>query len=111
MIVTKVKGFGLADLRTALLTHIVISGHAGSAKHGRDLVCAAVSALSINFVNGVEVLCGQDLHAEVSSGWLSVSVPSNECVQQLARSLVFGMSSLSQEYKRFVKMVLEEEVS
>ncbi len=32
----------------------VMEGHAGYAKSGRDIVCAAVSVLAINTVNGIE---------------------------------------------------------
>ena len=31
-----------------------LSGHAGYAEHGQDIVCAAVSALVINAMNSIE---------------------------------------------------------
>ncbi len=34
-----------------------ISGHAGYASAGKDIVCSAVSILGINAVNSIETLC------------------------------------------------------
>lgn len=110
MIIAHVEGLGLADLRVARVKYIEISGHAGSAQHGRDLVCAAVSALSIAFVNAVETLCGHDLCPDVKSGWLSTAVPDDACIQQLARGLVVGLEGLAREHGRYVKLVLKEAV-
>ena len=38
------------------LESVELTGHAGSGEYGFDIVCAAVSTLSINFVNSLEVL-------------------------------------------------------
>ena len=35
-----------------------LTGHADAGKTGQDIVCAAVSAVSIGAVNGVEALAG-----------------------------------------------------
>ena len=36
-----------------------VSGHAGYAKRGQDIVCASVSSLVINTVNAIEALKAQ----------------------------------------------------
>ena len=42
------------DSGNDLYCGIVIKGHAGYAEEGEDIICAAVSALAINFYNSVE---------------------------------------------------------
>ncbi|MFR2781914.1 MAG: ribosomal-processing cysteine protease Prp [Clostridium sp.] len=42
------------DSGNVLYRGIVIEGHAGYAEEGEDIICAAVSALAINFYNSVE---------------------------------------------------------
>lgn len=40
-------------------THILIDGHAGSAPHGLDIVCAAISAISGTAVLGLQAVSEQ----------------------------------------------------
>lgn len=110
MIVARVQGLGFADMKMAVISRIQVSGHAGAGRHGHDLVCAAVSALTINFVNSVELLCEHDLRPDMKSGWLDVQVPLDECMQQFARGLVCGLQGVAKEHSRHLTMVLEEEV-
>ena len=42
------------DSGNAVYTGIVMEGHAGYADEGEDIICAAVSALALNFFNSVE---------------------------------------------------------
>ena len=42
------------DSGNVIYRGIVMEGHAGYAQEGEDIICAAVSALSLNFFNSVE---------------------------------------------------------
>ncbi len=88
----------------APIDRLMVKGHAGSGDYGHDLVCAAVSALVINFVNSVEGICGLDLKPSVRSGFMEVVVPSDHDIQLLARSLLFGLMELSKEHGDFISM-------
>ena len=79
-----------------------MTGHAGSGEYGKDLVCAAASALVITFVNSVEVLCGYDLKPGVDSGYLDVLVNPDDSVQLLARGLVVGLEGIMQEHPQYI---------
>lgn len=90
--------------RPPLIERIAVTGHAGSAEYGCDLVCAAVSALVINFVNSAESVCGVSLDARMASGKTDVRVSDEAGVQLLARSLVDGLSRLAAEYPAHVRV-------
>ncbi len=57
----------------------LLKGHAGYAEHGQDIVCAAVSALSINTVNSIEQFTEDTIQVEVNElegGYLSLTFTS-----------------------------------
>ena len=77
---------------------IVIKGHAGYAEEGEDIICAAVSALAINFYNSVETftddgfegIAGQE---DVQFDFRFTSDISPES-QLLMNSLVLGLQNI-----------------
>ncbi len=86
------------------IARIHVTGHAGAGEYGRDLVCAAVSALVINFINSAEAVCGVSLEARVAPGDVAVEVDGDGGVQLLARSLVDGLTRLAAEHDDFVRV-------
>lgn len=73
---------------------LTLSGHAGSAEAGRDLVCAALSALccTLELIPGAEVLRDE--------AFRSVSVPRERQGELEAIGRGFGM--LAREFPRYV---------
>ena len=59
------------------ITAFELSGHAESGPYGYDLVCAAVSAVSIGTVNAAAVIGETDLEVTQGNegGYLSVRIP------------------------------------
>ena len=94
----------VAPDQTRRISRFLIEGHAGSGEYGRDLVCSAVSALSINFVNSVEMLCGHQLVHESRDGFLDVSVTEDERTQWLAASLRVGLEGIANEHARYLRV-------
>lgn len=61
------------DLKKSFLG-FEISGHAGYAHHGEDIVCAAVSVLSINTANALSELTTNEVDIQMNDdGYLRVS--------------------------------------
>ncbi len=89
---------------TTRIARFLIEGHAGSGEYGRDVVCAAVSALAINFVNSVEALCGHELWHEARNGYLDVRVTEDEPTQWLAKSLRVGLVGMAKEHARYLRV-------
>ncbi|MGT2934912.1 ribosomal-processing cysteine protease Prp [Streptococcus castoreus] len=91
------------------LSSVILTGHAGSGKHGFDIVCASVSTLAINFVNSLEVLanCQAAVNLnEVEGGYMAISIPphdNKEKVQLLFESFLLGMTNLAENSSKFVQ--------
>ncbi len=80
---------------------IGISGHADFDEYGKDIICAAVSALAINFANSVDAFsddafCGE---AEESGNFRFVFPEEiSPASQLLTRSLILGLESIRDQY-------------
>jgi len=87
-------------------------GHAGFADKGEDIVCAAISILTINTVNSLEEINHEDVDASMKDGNLEVRLKSNReaSSQVLIESLILGLNSIRKEYgNKYVKVVYKEE--
>ncbi len=81
---------------------IEITGHAGYAEYGQDVVCAAVSVLALNMANSVERFTKDHFEGSVreDGGMFSFFFPdsmSSES-QLLMKSLILGLESIRDEY-------------
>ena len=88
-----------------------ISGHAGYAEHGHDIVCAAVSFLSITVVNSLEVQLGcQGTVKGGEDGYLYYRLPKEldtkqqETAQSILRTLEIGFVNLKEEYPKYISI-------
>ena len=76
-----------------------ISGHAGFANHGEDIVCAAVSVLSINTANALTELTSNKVNVQMNDdGYLKVSAKELDSFIDKAVSLFkegYGMEATS----------------
>jgi len=94
----------IAPDQSRKITRFLITGHAGSGEYGRDVVCAAVSALAINFVNSVESLCGVELTYQARDGLMDVEVTNNELIQWFAQSLRVGLTGMANEHAKYLRV-------
>ncbi|USS91153.1 ribosomal-processing cysteine protease Prp [Fructilactobacillus carniphilus] len=92
-----------------VITGFELSGHADSGEYGHDIVCAAVSALAITTVNGLEQIAGLQpaiTQNETDGGYLSVSLTktqqNNAAGQTLLQSFENGISAITDQYSDFV---------
>ncbi len=87
------------------------SDHTGYADLGEDIVCAAVSVLTINCANSIEYLAKDKVETEERDGYLSCRFPeglSSEGIL-LMDSLVLGLESVERGYgKSYVDVKFEE---
>ena len=84
-----------------------VSGHAGFARHGKDIVCAGVSALVLNTINSIEEFtedkfsCAQEEKSGLVE-FVIVSEVSKEA-SLLMDSLFLGLKNIEHDYgKRFI---------
>lgn len=84
-------------------------GHAGFAKFGKDIVCAAVSALVINTINSVEELTDDKFTGESNEkkGYI-LFVLADSCSSEaklLMRSLELGIREIFKDNSRFISLI------
>lgn len=88
----------------AYYTGFECSGHAEYADPGMDIVCSAVSALTINAANSLEQFTQDVLSVEEGGegGYLRVELeePVSEEAQLLLNSLALGLHMIEETYGR-----------
>ena len=85
-------------------------GHAGYMNKGRDIVCSAISMLTINTANSIMTLTDTKITVDENDGFISWrfdDVPGREATL-LMDSLLIGLRSVEEEYKRFLTLSVEE---
>ena len=92
---------------------IRVSGHAEFDEYGRDIVCAAVSALTLNMANSVEKLTDDAFSAgeDEENGCFTFSFRGevSEKGLVLLDSLVLGLRNLADSYgEEYIRIALEE---
>jgi len=86
-----------------------LEGHAGSAEHGQDIVCAAVSVLVINTINSIEELTDEHFTVEENEngGYLKFlfhKEPGERAVL-LLESMILGLKSVRSDYgKKYISL-------
>ncbi len=92
-----------------------MEGHAGYARHGQDIVCAAVTVLVLNTVNALErftdtaFVCEADVK---NGGFIKVDFPEGSWqdsdTQLLLQTMALGLADVEKEYQRFITLEYEE---
>lgn len=99
--------------REGQITEFDIEGHSDYAEKGRDIICAAVSALSQGAVMGLERVVGLTPATTVRDGWLSLQRLSTRPfgVEQRLQSaailetMVVALKNIAGEYPRNLTIV------
>ncbi len=95
------------------LVKFKLTGHADAGEYGQDIVCAAVSAVSIGAVNGIEALAGFTPNVdadEVNGGHLQLVVDQEltgeqmHITQILLENLELSMQSIAESYGDYVQI-------
>lgn len=92
----------------------ICMGHAGYARRGKpDILCAAISALTIGTVNALEQLAGEKLMIEQNADTGFLKCDFLDVLQEksnfLLDSMIFSLENLSREYgEKYLKVKFEE---
>lgn len=89
------------------ITGFELTGHAGYGVEGEDIVCAAVSVLTISTVNSLEQLAKVELDIDerpLEGGYLRVELKTdNDEAQLLLASLRLGLVDIAQQYRKYIR--------
>ncbi len=86
-------------------------GHAGYAKRGEDVVCAAISALLQQAAIGLKSYLKIDISFEHKSGFLIIDLEKidlqglREKVDVLLESMYLTLKNIEKEYPRYFKLI------
>lgn len=93
------------------ISEVVIKGHSGYAKSGRDIVCAAVSAIAQTALLGLVEYSQEKVDYTVGEdGFMRFTVPEgkNETerarLETIAETMVLGLKDVRSGYEAFVKL-------
>lgn len=98
--------------RTARTIGLQLSGHAGLAAAGSDILCAAVSVLSENLGAGLEHLLGAPVAIQMASGHYEVTLPAeatSQATELLFASALLGLRALERDYPE--RLAITEEAT
>lgn len=85
---------------------ITITGHAGYAEHGKDIVCAGISALTQTLIASIETLTDDSMEYHMESGRteLFFETDLSEGARLLIKSFFIGVSGIEAAYPSYVKL-------
>lgn len=78
------------------ITGFRVTGHANTAPHGQDIVCAAVSALTQTAVVGLERHLGRRIRLEMASGRLEVELENapDDLTGAVLETMLLGLKEI-----------------
>ncbi len=94
------------------VTGFSVKGHAGQARRGKDIVCAAVSTLVINTVNSIEKFTDDEFieDADDKAGIIEVHFPQELSSEAgiLVKSMISGLEDI-RDSAGYIEISYEEE--
>lgn len=83
-----------------------LDGHARFRYKGYDVVCAAVSVLSINTINSLQEIAHKEVDVYQGDGFIEYQLYDKPSVQSniLLQSALLGYKSIAEEYRDYVAM-------
>ena len=94
---------------------VICMGHAGYAREGEDVICAAISVLVICAMNALEGLAGEQFTevTDKKTGFMKFDFSDKKPLQEksifLLDSMVYSLESLSKEYgKKYLQVQFKE---
>ena len=93
------------------LTHrLTVSGHAGYAEKGKDIVCSAVSILTYTLANKLDEDRAEGLSADLSEGRsiIECEAPAKDLIiRNDFRQTLLGLELLEESYPQYVSIDTE----
>lgn len=92
------------------IVYCEITGHAGYSEYGKDIVCAAVSAIAQTALRGVKELTRAKIEESVRPGnfvlkVISVSLDDRVKLDSILETMILGLKDIAGQYGRYVRIV------
>ena len=88
---------------------LIVSGHSNYDEHGKDIVCAGVSAIVIGGLNAMTYENKHKISAKVNDGYVNVDVLdlNDDKLQLIMDVIVIQLKSIEEEYKKYIRIYEE----
>ena len=86
-------------------------GHAGYAEEGYDIICAAVSVLTVNTINSIEQFTDDAIAVRSDDGYVELILEGEVSKEPtlLLDSMVLGLHDIRETYgKKYLRIVSKE---
>ena len=88
-------------------------GHAGYAKRGEDIICAATSVLVINTINSIEKYTDDKfvMKDNERTGFINFKIKGKPCkeTELLLKSMILGLTMIVKEYgDEYIRLIFKE---
>ena len=94
-----------ANRKDGKIVYLSIQGHANSAEEGKDIVCAAVSAISVGGINALQNPDNFNLKVEKGDVEVSVKSAANEHDYQVLETMLIQLKSVEETNSKYIKVV------
>ena len=85
---------------------LIVSGHSNYDEHGRDIVCAGVSAVVTGGLNALAIENKDKISYRVEDGYVNVDVLDikDDKLQAIMDVIVIQLRTIEESYKKYVKI-------
>lgn len=85
---------------------VTVSGHANYAANGEDIICAAVTALSVTLVKSIDDLTDGKIEYDVQPGWVDIKYGDlSEKAKTLVDSFFIGICLIADEFPGYIRIL------
>ena len=85
---------------------VTISGHAGYAEPGKDIVCASITILTETLINSLESFTKDKIQYEISDGSVRIYYGNlSKAGKLLVDSFFIGVCNVVRDYPDYVKII------
>lgn len=90
----------------------VVTGHANFSEYGKDIVCAAVSAIAQTALIGLQQYFGTAVQFQQTPGKLSCTVPDLEpkeyaIAEAILKTMYWGLRNIETQYSKHIRLIIE----
>ena len=90
-------------------TSLIVSGHSNYGEHGKDIVCAGVSAIVTGGINALGIEDKNAISFKVDDGYFNLDVLNitNDNIQLIMDVIVIQLKTIEESYKKHIKIYEE----
>lgn len=88
------------------LDGITVSGHAGYAEPGKDIVCASITILTETLIDSLESFTNEKIEYSISDGMVDMHYGNlSEAGKLLVDSFFIGVCAVAKDYPEYIKII------